>query len=67
MAATSQDEYRRGTLARDCDGDVWRKGTAWWHWTGRSPETGPGKLLWNDLDRMYGPIVILDEKWPSDR
>lgn len=61
MAIRSLDPYPRGTLARDKDGDVWRKGTAWWHWTGRSLETGPGKLQWYKLEEMYGPITILTD------
>jgi hypothetical protein len=61
MAARSQDPYRRGTLVRDREGDVWRKGTAWWHWTDRNRTTGPGKLLWGDLDRRYGPLTVVSE------
>lgn len=59
MATRSQDSYKRGTLVRDREGDVWRKGTAWWHWTGRSADTGPGKLLWPQLDQMYGPLTVI--------
>lgn len=49
-------------MVRDREGDVWRKGTAWWHWTDRSRTTGPGKLLWGDLDRRYGPLTVVSEE-----
>lgn len=64
MGTRSQDRHPRGTLVRDRDGDVWRKGTAWWHWTGRTADTGPGKLLWNSLERMYGPLVVVHTPKP---
>lgn len=56
MGAKSQDGCPRGTRVVDRDGDVWRKGTAWWLWTGRHPGSGPGKLLWSQLVERYGPI-----------
>jgi hypothetical protein len=56
MGARSQDSQPRGTLVRDREGDVWRKGTAWWHWTARSADTGVGKLLWTQLESDYGPL-----------
>lgn len=59
MAAKSQDPYQRGTRVRDKDGDTWRKGTAWWHWEQRSAQTGPGKLLYPDLERRYGPVTVI--------
>lgn len=61
MGARSQDRYAPGTLVRDRDGDVWRKGTAWWHWTRRSANTGPGKLLEHDLIRRYGPVTVVHD------
>ena len=60
MGARSQDQWPRGTRVRDKDGDVWRKGTAWWHWTERSTDTGPGKLLWHQLEQQYGPLVVIE-------
>lgn len=67
MSARSQDQHSRGTLVRDKDGDVWRKGTAWWHWTGRSVDTGPGKLLWDSLERMYGPLEVVSRPTKTQR
>lgn len=58
MATRSHDAHPRGTIVRDRDGDQWRKGTAWWHWTGRRADTGPGKLLWRDLEERYGPLAV---------
>lgn len=66
MGTRSQDDYPRGTRVRDRDGDVWRKGTAWWHWTGRSVDTGPGKLLWYTLVARYGPITPVSEQPPDE-
>lgn len=67
MSARSQDPYPRGSLVRDRDGDTWRKGTAWWHWTKRSASTGPGKLLWDSLESMYGPLTVVreGEEWSA--
>ncbi len=64
MAARSHDSHPRGTMIRDRAGDTWRKGTAWWHWTGRGADTGPGKLLWSDLEHRYGPLVVLTTTVP---
>lgn len=51
--------YPRGTLVRDREGDIWRKGTTWWLWTGRETGTGAGKMRWSDLVRRYGPIELV--------
>ena len=67
MAARSPDPHPRGTIVRDRDGDLWRKGTAWWLWTGRRADTGPGKLLWQHLDERYGPLVVQTPASLADR
>gem|GEM_PF-6679796 len=44
---------KRGRVARDAEGDYWRRGIRWWHRIG-----GRGKLLWPQLNEMYGPLGV---------
>lgn len=64
MSTRSQDSHPRGTLVRDRDGDIWRKGTAWWHWTAPNPNADVHVLLWSSLESMYGPLVVVSTPAP---
>jgi hypothetical protein len=54
---------RMGARVRDRDGDTWRKGRTRWSCEaavdGRRVQT-VGRLPWSQLERMYGPLQVLD-------
>ncbi|GAB2734657.1 hypothetical protein [Nocardioides pakistanensis] len=55
---------RRGTVVRDRDGDLWRRGNT--RWSCLAPVDGErvtrvGRLPWYALKRQYGPLTLVEE------
>lgn len=54
---------KRGTVVRDRDGDLWRRGNT--RWSCMAPVDGVrvrrvGRLPWGPLVQMYGPITVVE-------
>lgn len=60
----TEEPKRRYTVVRDKDGDQWRRGNTRWTCTtpvGSRGVTNVGRLGWHDLNRMYGPLILVSE------
>lgn len=55
----TEEPKKRGSVVRDKDGDLWRRGNT--RWTCQADVDGErvrrvGRLRWFALRRMYGPL-----------
>lgn len=61
---TMEEPKKRGSLVRDKDGDLWRRGNTRWSCLAEVDGvrvTRAGRLPWHALERMYGPLALVRE------